>query len=135
MGDVRRAWRERVLARRTSRELLRANRESEAAKPELTGFARHRGVAARQAGRDEIGVQTILERAASSVASWPAERPPTFRDVVQYLIVHRCLDADPATPGVRSRLGTIVAEEIPSGLLRARCRYARDGRQTPRRKR
>jgi hypothetical protein len=116
MGDVFRAWRERALARRLSRDLLRVYRESEAAMPELTGFARYRDVAARQTGLDEIGVRTILERAESSFASWPVERPLTFRDVVQYLVVHRCLDADPAAPGVRSRLATIVADEIPPSL-------------------
>jgi hypothetical protein len=111
-----RTWRERVLARRTSRDLLRAYREIQAAQPETDAVARYRQVIARQMGTDESGVRRILERAEQSFASWPVERPLTFRDVVEYLVVHVCLNAEPAAPGIRSPLARIIAEEIPVDL-------------------
>jgi hypothetical protein len=113
---VPRSWRERVLARQTSRESLRVYREVEEAHPELTGPTRYKAVVARQTGLDEADVETILERAEMSFASWPVERPLKFRDVVQYLVVHQHLNANPAALGVCSRLTTIIAEEIPQEL-------------------
>ena len=114
--DILGSWRERVRARRASRALLRAYRRSEAARPELSGLARYREVVTRQTGLDEAGVRVVLERAESSFASWPAERPLRFRDVVQYLVARECLAVDPTAPGIRLRLAAIVAEEIPAEL-------------------
>jgi hypothetical protein len=114
--DVLRTWRERVQARRASRESLRLYREVAASFPELTAVSRYREVVARQTGLDDAGVRVIIAGAESSFASWPVERPLKFRDVVQYLVVHQCLKADPAALGIRSRLTTIIAEEIPNEL-------------------
>jgi hypothetical protein len=111
-----RTRREKVLARQTSRDLLRVYHEIHSAQPELSGVARYQKVVARQTGLDESGVRRILESAENSFASWPVERPLNFRDVVQYLVAHACLDADPAATGIRARLATIVAEEIPPDL-------------------
>jgi len=115
VGIVR-TWRERTTARHVSRESLRIYREVEESSPELTGMTRYHEVVARQTGLDDSSVAEILERAEGSFASWPVERPLTFRDVVQYIVVAQCLNADPSAPGVRSRLTTIIAEEIPGGL-------------------
>jgi len=113
---ILRIWRERVLARRTSRDLLRIYRELEAVQPETDAVARYRQVIARQTGLDEGGVRRMLEHAQDSFASWPVERTLTFRDVVQYLVAVVCLNADPAAPGIRARLGPIIAAEIPADL-------------------
>lgn len=110
------AWRERRVARRASRESLRLYREIEAAQPELPAVARYRTVVARRTGLDEHGVRRVLEQAEDSFASWPVERPLRFRDVVQYLVVHECLQADPSLIGTRTRLTTIIAEVIPDNL-------------------
>lgn len=111
-----RTRREQGLARRTSRDLLRVYREFEATQPELTAVARYREVVARQTGLDARDVRTVLERAESSFARWPEERPLRFRDVVLYLVVHGCLNADPGAIGIRSSLATIVADEIPEEI-------------------
>ncbi len=114
--DMVRIWRERVTARQISRESLRIYREVEGSSPQLTGTTRYREVVARQTGLDEDGVSEILERAESSFAAWPVERPLKFRDVVQYIVVSQCLAANASALGIRSRLTTIIAEEIPSEL-------------------
>ena len=114
--DMLGSWRARARARRASRALLRAYRRSKSARPDLGGLARYREVVARQTGLDEAGVRVVLERAESSFASWPAERPIRFRDVVQYLVAGECLAAAPTAPGIRLRLAAIVAEEIPAEL-------------------
>jgi hypothetical protein len=111
-----RTWRERTTARQVSRESLRIYREIEVAEPGLSGWPRYHAVVARQTGLDDSGVREILQRAEGSFASWPIERPLKFRDVVQYLVATRCLNADPSVPGIRARLTTIIADEIPGEL-------------------
>jgi hypothetical protein len=115
VGIVR-MWRERATARQISRESLRIYREVEQSYPQLTGVTRYREIVARQTGLDDPSVGDILERAEISFASWPVVRPLKFRDVVQYLVASQCLSADTATPGIRSRLTTIIAREIPGEL-------------------
>ena len=121
------AWRERRVARRTSRESLQLYRELEATRPELSAVARYEQVIARRTGLDGAGVRQVLQHAEDSFASWPVERPLRFRDVVQYLVVHECLTADASAVGTRTRLTTIIAEVIPRDLwarpLRTRLRY------------
>lgn len=109
-------WRERRVARRTSVESLQLYREIEALRPELPAIARYEQVVARHTGLDGEGVRRVLRRAEDSFASWPIERPLKFRDVVQYLVVHECLSADPSIVGTRTRLTTIIAEVIPKDL-------------------
>ena len=114
--DIFRTWRERVTARQISRESLRIYREVEESSPELIGVTRYREIVARQTGLDEAGVNEVLERAESSFASWPVARPLRFRDVVQYIVAWQCLNADTTALGIRSRLTTIIAAEIPGEL-------------------
>jgi hypothetical protein len=115
-AGIVRTWRERTTARQISRESLRIYREVEESFPELIGLRRYHEIIARQTGLDDSGVREILERAEGSFASWPVERPLKFRDVVQYIVAIQCLKADTTVLGVRSRLTTIIAEEIPGEL-------------------
>ena len=110
------SWRERRVARRASVESLRFYRELEAAHPGRSAASRYEAVVARRTGLDCAGVRQVLRRAEDSFASWPVERPLRLRDVVQYLVVHECLAADPSAVGTRSRLTTIIAEVIPRDL-------------------
>lgn len=112
--EIYRTWRERSVARQTSRASRRLYLEVESTRPELTGVTRYREVIARQTGLDDAQVRRIIARAETSFANWPVERPLKFRDVVQYLVVYQCLEADPRALGTRSRLTTIIAEEIPN---------------------
>jgi len=115
-GSIVRTWRERATARQVSRESMRIYREVEESLPELNGVSRYHEIVARQTGLDEARVRELLESAEVSFASWPVERPLRFRDVVQYIVAVQCLKADVTAHGVRSRLTTIIAEEIPGEL-------------------
>jgi hypothetical protein len=109
-------WRERRVTRRTSVESLQLYRELEATRPELPASARYHEVVARRTGLDGEGVRRVLRHAEDSFASWPVGRQLKLRDVVQYLVVHECLNADPSIVGTRTRLTTIIAEVIPRDL-------------------
>jgi len=115
-GELLRSHRERSLARTRSRDLMRDYREVAAASPGLNGVEQYRAVLARQPGLDPNAIEQVIRGAEDSFAVWPIERPLKFRDVVQYLIVVDCLKANPAANGVRSRLTTIIAEEVPDEI-------------------
>jgi len=75
--------------------------------------ARHRG--AQRA--DSHTVQGIMRRTEESFATWPVERPLTFRDIVQYIAVTGGLKADIAVTGVRSRYVDSIFD-IVAGVIR-----------------
>lgn len=95
---------------------MRDYREVAAVSPGLHGVEQYRAVLARQPGLDPGAIEQVIRGAEDSFAIWPVERPLRFRDVVQYLIVVDCLKANPAAHGVRSRLTTIIAEEVPDEI-------------------
>ena len=108
-----RSWRERAWARQTSRAALQLYREVQVTRPELEGVTRYQEVLARHTGLDEQRVRKIIAGAENSFAIWPVERELRFRDVVQYLVVYQCLEAEPRVLGTRTQLTTIIEEEIP----------------------
>lgn len=112
LGD----WRDLRVARRESLESLQAYRDVEATQPQLESRERLGAVVARRTGLDAAGVGDVLRHAEESFASWPIERPLRLRDVVQYLVVEKCLRADPTRVGTRTRLTTVIAEVIPDDL-------------------
>jgi hypothetical protein len=115
-GELLRSHRERSLARNRSRDLMRDYLNVAAASPGLHGVDQYRAVLARQPGLNPDAIEKVIRGAEDSFAIWPVERPLKFRDVVQYLIVVDCLKANPDTTGVRSRLTTIIAEEVPDEI-------------------
>jgi len=112
-GGALRSWRECSYARRVSRHAVEVYRDIEARRPELTGVNRYKEVVARETGLDDTGVRRILAGAESSFAAWPVERELRFRDVVQYLVISKCLADDPDVQAPRSRLAAIIQEEVP----------------------
>jgi len=115
-GALLRSHRERSIARHKSRDLLRVYRDVQVASPELHGVEQYRAVLAQETGLEPRAVEKIIRGAEDSFASWPVERPLKFRDVVQYVVVVDCLKANPEAKGVRSRLTTIISEEIPGEI-------------------
>ena len=109
-------WRERRVARNTSRVSLRVFREVEAQSPELSGVERYEEVVVRQTGLDRTRARDLVRNAEDSFAAWPNERPVILRDVVQYLVVLQCLDAAPKALGVRASVAKTVAGLIPGNL-------------------
>jgi hypothetical protein len=112
-GGALRVWQERTYAKRASRRVLEVYREVEACRPELTGVTRYKEVVARHTGLDDTGVRRILRGAESSFAAWPVERPLRFRDVVEYLVVTKCLADESGESGVHRRMREIIDAEIP----------------------
>ena len=70
----------------------------------------------KRTGADATGANTILRHAEESFATWPNERPLTFRDVVHYLAVTECLSDDKSQIGVRADVMVVVAKLIPANL-------------------
>ena len=112
-GGALRTWRECSYAKRASRQAVEVYREVEVRRPDLTGVSRYKEVVARQTGLDDTGVRRVLAGAESTFAAWPVERELRFRDVVQYLVLSKCLADDPHSPAPRSRLTAIIQAEIP----------------------
>ena len=111
--DWLRTWRERASARAISRSAIQHYHDVGASRPDLVGALRYREVVARQTGLGEDEAQTIVDSAEDSFAVWPVQRPLIFRDVVQYLVIRHCLQADAQAYGIHSRLISIIADEVP----------------------
>jgi hypothetical protein len=112
-GGALRTWRECSYAKRASRRAVQVYREVELTKPELSGLTRYKEVVSRQTGLDDTAVRRILAGAESSFAAWPVERELRFRDVVQYLVISKCLADEPNALGTRTRLTAIIESEVP----------------------
>ena len=110
------ALREKRHLKRTCRECLQLYRQAAEEHTSATAHERYAHVIAKRTGADANGAQTILRRAVESFATWPNERPLTFRDVVHYLAVTECLDDDKSQIGVRADVTVLVAKLIPADL-------------------
>jgi hypothetical protein len=114
------AARDRGRIRRMCVELLELHRRVEMEMPRDSSTARYARVIELRSGADAAAVSNFMRRAEESFATWPVERPLTFRDIVLYVAVTNDLKSDIAVAGVRSRsvdfaLG-IVPELIPADL-------------------
>jgi hypothetical protein len=112
--------RERYQIRRICAHSLKLYRRVAREMPEASNMERYARVIAEHSGADSHTVQAIMRRTEESFATWPVERPLTFRDIVQYIAVTGGLKADIAVTGVRSRhvdsVFDIVAGVIPANL-------------------
>jgi hypothetical protein len=106
------ALRENQHLKRTCRECLQLYRGL-AEHPNATARERYALVVERRTG---VGANAILQRAEESFATWPNERPLTFRDVVHYLAVTECLSDDKSQIGIRADVMMVVAKLIPANL-------------------
>jgi hypothetical protein len=101
-------------------ELLELHRRVEMEMPRDSSTARYARVIELRSGADAAAVTNFMRRAEESFATWPVERPLTFRDIVLYVAVTNDLKSDIAVAGVRSRIVDfalgIVPELIPADL-------------------
>jgi transposase-like protein len=110
-------WREKHFAARISRELLELHRKVAAAHPRLTKHELYREIVMSRLGGTPAAAEAALTRAAESFASWPVERPLTFRDVVHYLAVSDYLATnDDIAEWTQENLGRVVASVVPEDL-------------------
>jgi hypothetical protein len=85
-------------------ELLELHRRVEVEMPRDSSTARYARVIELRSGADAAAVSNFMRRAEESFATWPVERPLTFRDIVLYVAVTNDLKSDIAVAGVRSRI-------------------------------
>jgi transposase-like protein len=118
LGPLLVGWRERQHAARTSRELLALYRKVAAARPGLRREDLYRQVVmARLGGGTRAAADEILDRATESFATWPAERPLTFRDIVHYFAVSDYLSSNnDVASWTQENMGRVVARLVPDDL-------------------
>jgi transposase-like protein len=110
-------WREKHYAARISRELLELHRTVAATHPRLTKRELYREIVIARLGGTLAAADAALDRATESFASWPVERPLTFRDVVHYLAVSDYLAANgDIAEWTQENLGRVVSSVVPDDL-------------------
>jgi len=110
------AIRERQYVKRICRECLDLYHQVKIDHPTEAALTRYSMVIAKHTGGDAAAVDTIMQRVEESFATWPIERPVTFRDVVQYLAITDYMNENPEESGVRARVAEVVEALIPANL-------------------
>jgi transposase-like protein len=117
LGPLFVGWQEKHHAAKTSRELLKMYQAVVAARPGLKKEEVYRQVVMKRLGVTLAAADAVLDRATESFATWPVERPLTFRDVVHYLAVSEYLESkDYVAAWTREDLGRIVASLVAEDL-------------------
>ena len=114
------ALRERKQIRRVCVDSLRLYRQIEVDMPQSSRMERYIQVVERRISTDPRAALKIMRLAREGFAHWPAERPLSFRDVVQIIAVTDCLTTHVAGSDVQSRdvdfVFDIISEVIPAHL-------------------
>ena len=108
--------RERNQIRRTCVESLKIYRQVAEEIPEASKTALYTRFIEKRCVADPRDVREIIRHAVESFASWPVERDLTFRDLVCYLAITECLQANPTEIGVHARVFDVVSNIIPADL-------------------
>jgi transposase-like protein len=117
LGPLFVGWREKHHAAKTSRELLKMYQAIVMARPGLKKEEVYRRVVMNRLGVTLAAADAVLDRASESFATWPVERPLTFRDVVHYLAVSEYLASkDYVAAWTREDLGRVVASLVAEDL-------------------
>ena len=117
LGPLFVGWQEKHHAAKTSRELLKIYQAIVATRPGLKKEEVYRQVVMKRLGVTLAAADAVLDRASESFATWPLERPLTFRDVVHYLAVSEYLESkDYVAAWTREDLGRVVASLVPEDL-------------------
>jgi hypothetical protein len=87
-----------------------------AGSPQLTGRALYRQIVAARNGGDFAAADTVLAAAEQSFATWPADRPLRFGDVVHFLAASELLASHGLGRWIHADLKRIVAARIPRSL-------------------
>jgi transposase-like protein len=117
LGPLFVGWQEKHHAAKTSRELLKLYQMTVAARPGLKKVEVYRQVVMTRLGVTLAAADAVLDRATESFATWPMERPLTFRDVVHYLAVSEYLGSkDYVAEWTREDLGRVVASLVAEDL-------------------
>jgi transposase len=116
-GQLFVGWRERHLAARASRELMKLHRTVSAGHPGVTKLELYRHIVMARLNLSPTAADAVLDRATESFASWPVERALTYRDLVHYLVITAYLASDDLVDEwARENLGRVVASFVPDNL-------------------
>jgi hypothetical protein len=114
------ALRERKQLRRVCDDSLRLYRQVELEMPQSSRLERYMQVVERRNCSDPRAASKIMRLVRGGFAQWPAERPLSFRDVVQFIAVTDCLTMQAAGGDARPRdtdfVFDIISEIIPAHL-------------------
>jgi hypothetical protein len=114
------ALRERKQIRRVCVDSLRLYRQVEVEMPQCSRMERYLQVAERRSIVDRRAASKIMRLIREGFVLYAAERPLSFRDVVQYIAVTDCLKAEFAGAESRTRdvdfVFDIISEVIPAHL-------------------
>jgi len=117
LGPLFVGWQEKHHAAKTSRELLKLREAIVAARPGLKKEDLYRQVVMARLRVTLAAADAVLDRATESFATWPTERPLTFRDIVHYLAVSEYLGSKgDIAAWTREDLGRVVASLVPEEL-------------------
>jgi transposase-like protein len=117
LGPLFVGWQEKHHAAKTSRELLKLYQAIVATRPGIRKEELYRQVVMNRLRVTLAAADAVLDRATESFATWPVERPLTFRDVVHYLAVSEYLASkDYVASWTREDLGRVVASLVPEDL-------------------
>lgn len=108
-------WCERRHAAQVSRDLLDIHRIVSAGRPGIPRRELYTTIVMIRTGATRDEAEATLERAEESFATWPANRPLTFRDVVHYLAVTEYLRIK-GEVATRTDMGQMIAERIAHDL-------------------
>jgi hypothetical protein len=117
LGPLFVGWQEKHHAAKASRELLKLYQTIVTARPGIRKEELYRQVVMNRLRVTLAAADAVLDRATESFATWPVERPLTFRDVVHYLAVSEYLGSkDYVASWTREDLGRVVASLVPEDL-------------------
>jgi len=114
------ALRERKQIRRVCLDSLRIYRQVEAEMPQSSRMERYLRVVERRSNADPRAASKIIRLVREGFAQPPAQRPLSFRDVVQIIAMTDCLKPEVAGAESRARdvdfVFDIISEVIPADL-------------------
>jgi hypothetical protein len=116
LGENWQLLREWLFARRVCRESLAAYEAVKRRNPALAGNALYQAAITRRTRLDDEGARHLLARAHASRLDWDNERPPSFRDVVLFMIVTEYLARSKGVQGMTMDLGSYLDRRMPEGL-------------------
>ena len=110
-------WREKHLAAKVTRELMKLHRTVSAAHPGLPKRELYRQIVMARLKVSPAAADAVLDRATESFASWPVERALTFRDVVHFLVFSDYLASnDHVAEWTQQNLRRVIASFVPDNL-------------------
>jgi hypothetical protein len=116
LSDLLRIERERRFTLKTGFAMLKLLREFERYAPEMSRSEIYVKVVSAHVGCSQGEATMLLNRAASSYATWPTQRELTFCDVVHYISFSEFVKINNHQNWTQSDLAPVVASIVPKSF-------------------